>query len=68
MFTNFIGIDYSGRGTPLHRLPGLQVYAATGHRLPERVNGPSGFHRVCLFSGMCGESGLAAARVVPHGA
>ena len=38
MFTNFIGIDYSGRGTPLHRIPGLQVYAATGHRLPERVN------------------------------
>ena len=38
MFTTFIGIDYSGRGTPLHRLPGLQVYAATGHRLPERVN------------------------------
>ena len=41
MFTTYIGIDYSGRGTPLSRLPGLQVYAATGDRHPERVNPPS---------------------------
>ena len=41
MFAKHIGIDYSGRGTPLSRLPGLQVYAATGDRLPQRVNPPS---------------------------
>ena len=41
MFAKHIGIDYSGRGTPLHRLPGLQVYAATGDRPPQRVNPPS---------------------------
>jgi hypothetical protein len=28
-FHRFIGIDYSGAGTPRARLPGLQVYAAT---------------------------------------
>ena len=40
-FQKFIGIDYSGSGTPLTRTPGLQVYVATHDRLPKRVNPPS---------------------------
>ena len=41
MFEKFIGIDYSGGGTPLTRISGLQVYVATNDRLPKRVNPPS---------------------------
>jgi hypothetical protein len=41
MFEKFIGIDYSGSGTPLTRTPGLQVYVATHDRLPKRLNPPS---------------------------
>lgn len=41
MFERFIGIDYSGRGTPLTRAAGLQVYAAASNRLPTRVSPPS---------------------------
>ena len=37
-FQKFIGIDYSGSGTPLTRTPGLQVYVATHDRLPKRLN------------------------------
>ena len=37
-FQKFIGIDYSGSGTPLTRTPGLQVYLATHDRLTKRVN------------------------------
>jgi hypothetical protein len=40
-FQKYIGIDYSGSGTPLTRTPGLQVYLATSARLPKRVNPPS---------------------------
>jgi hypothetical protein len=40
-FHEYIGIDYSGAGTPLKRLRGLQVYAATNDGLPERVSPPS---------------------------
>ena len=40
MFEKFIGIDYSGSGTPLTRTPGLQVYVATNDRLPRRMNPP----------------------------
>ena len=40
-FKEFIGIDYSGSGTPLTRSAGLQVYAAAGNRLPKRVEPPS---------------------------
>jgi hypothetical protein len=40
-FEKYIGIDYSGGGTPLTRTPGLQVYVATTDRLPKRVNPPS---------------------------
>ena len=40
-FSKYIGIDYSGQGTPLTRTAGLQVYAATADRLPKRVNSPS---------------------------
>ena len=47
-FQKFIGIDYSGSGTPLTRTPGLQVYVATHDRLPKRLNPlstPSGRNR-----------------------
>jgi hypothetical protein len=38
-FTRFIGIDYSGAGTPHERLPGLQVYVATpADALPRKVS------------------------------
>jgi len=37
MFDKFIGIGYSGSGTPVTRTPGLQVYAATNDGLPRRV-------------------------------
>ena len=40
-FDRYIGIDYSGSGTPLTRIPGLQVYVATNDRLPRRLNPPS---------------------------
>ena len=40
-FQRYVGIDYSGSGTPLTRTPGLQVYVATPDRLPRRVNPPS---------------------------
>lgn len=33
MFEKFIGIDYSGSGTPVTRTAGLQVYLATHDRL-----------------------------------
>jgi len=41
MFEKYIGIDYSGSGTPVTRTPGLQVYLATHDRLPRRLNPPS---------------------------
>jgi hypothetical protein len=41
MFQKYIGIDYSGRGTPLTRTAGLQVYTASTDRLPKRVIPPS---------------------------
>jgi hypothetical protein len=41
MFKKFIGIDYSGRGTPLTWTTGLQVYVATNNRLPKRLPPPS---------------------------
>ena len=41
MFDHYIGIDYSGGGTPLERRTGLQIYVATNKRLPERVNSPN---------------------------
>ncbi|MGI6414781.1 MAG: hypothetical protein ACOX1P_03860 [Thermoguttaceae bacterium] len=37
MIEKFIGIGYSGSGTPVTRTPGLQVYAATNDGLPQRV-------------------------------
>src|SRR3990172_8369405 len=40
-FQKFIGIDYSGGGTPLTRTAGLQVYIATNDRLPKRMDPPS---------------------------
>jgi len=40
-FQKYIGIDYSGGGTPLTRTAGLQVYVATNDRVPKRVNPPS---------------------------
>jgi hypothetical protein len=40
-FQKYIGIDYSGGGTPLTRMAGLQVYLATADRPPKRVNPPS---------------------------
>ena len=40
-FQKYIGIDYSGGGTPLTRSAGLQVYLAMTDRLPKRVNPPS---------------------------
>ena len=40
-FQKYIGIDYSGSGTPLTKAPGLQVYVATSDRLPKRVSPPS---------------------------
>ncbi len=40
-FQRFIGIDYSGSGTPLTRTPGLQIYLATNDWLPKRLNPPS---------------------------
>ena len=43
MFTTYIGIDYSGKGTPLHRLPGLQVYAA---QLPGGLLFPQPAYRI----------------------
>jgi len=39
-FKTYIGIDYSGSGTPLTRTAGLQVYAAATNRLPKRVEPP----------------------------
>jgi hypothetical protein len=39
-FKTFIGIDYSGSGTPLARTAGLQVYIAATNRLPKRVEPP----------------------------
>ena len=41
MFERFIGIDYSGRGTPVTRTTGLRVYVAANNRLPKRVPPPS---------------------------
>jgi hypothetical protein len=41
MFQKYIGIDYSGQGTPLTRTAGLQVYLAATNRLPKRVSPPS---------------------------
>jgi hypothetical protein len=40
-FQEFIGIDYSGSGTPLTRTPGLQVFVATPDRMPKRLHPPS---------------------------
>ncbi len=40
-FEKYIGIDYSGRETPLTRTAALQVFVATHNRLPKRVNPPS---------------------------
>ena len=40
-FHKYIGIDYSGQGTPLTRTAGLQVYVAANDRLPKRMNPPS---------------------------
>ena len=39
-FEKYIGIDYSGTGTPPTRTAGLQVYMATNDRLAKRVNPP----------------------------
>jgi hypothetical protein len=41
MFENCIGIDYSGRGTPVTRTAGLQVYVAANGRIPKRAAPPS---------------------------
>jgi hypothetical protein len=40
-FDKYIGIDYSGRETPLTRTAALQVYVATKDRLAMRANPPS---------------------------
>ena len=40
-FDKYIGIDYSGRETPLTRTTALQVYVATQDRLAKRANPPS---------------------------
>jgi hypothetical protein len=37
VFNLHIGIDYSGRETPVSRTPGLQVYAASGNEEPRAV-------------------------------
>lgn len=37
MFHQYIGIDYSGGGTPLTRTTGLQIFSATAHWLPKHV-------------------------------
>jgi hypothetical protein len=39
-FDLHIGIDYSGRETPISRTPGLQVYAAPGDDEPRAVRSP----------------------------
>lgn len=39
-FQQYMGIDYSGRGTPLTRTASLQVYVATPQRSPQRLNPP----------------------------
>lgn len=39
-FEKYIGIDYSGSGSPLTRAAGLQVYIATPNELPRRLNPP----------------------------
>lgn len=36
-FTRTIGIDYSGEGTPVDRLPRLRVYRADGNDEPEEI-------------------------------
>lgn len=40
MFGRYIGIDYSGAGTPQSRLSGLRVYAATVSLQPREVRPP----------------------------
>jgi hypothetical protein len=44
-FKTFIGIDYSGGGTPLTRTAGLQVYSTVTNRSPERVEPPKSHKR-----------------------
>jgi hypothetical protein len=39
-FARYIGIDYSGGGTPRSSLPGLRVYMAEGDELPIDVLPP----------------------------
>jgi hypothetical protein len=43
-FDRYIGIDYSGEGTPDQRLPGLAVFQAYPNGLPTKVN-PAGHER-----------------------
>jgi hypothetical protein len=48
-FQKYIGIAYSGSGTPLTRTPSLQVYIPTPDRLPQRVNPPDSDFGSSLF-------------------
>lgn len=41
-FSKYIGIDYSGAGTPRSRLPGLRVFQATNDKGPEQVETSAG--------------------------
>ena len=41
-FERTIGIDYSGRDTPVHKLEGLAVYCAEGNDPPQLVCPPEG--------------------------
>jgi len=43
-FARYIGIDYSGAGSAQSRLPGLQVYAASGDGPAARLSPPRGRH------------------------
>jgi hypothetical protein len=46
-FDRYIGIDYSGAGTPRTSLPGSRVYMAEGDGLPIKVRPPPS-PRKCL--------------------
>jgi antitoxin (DNA-binding transcriptional repressor) of toxin-antitoxin stability system len=37
MFARYVGVDYSGAGTPLSRLTGIRVYAADGRCQPTEI-------------------------------
>ena len=40
-FSHYVGIDYSGAGTPIASLKGLRVYVATNAALPVEVAPPA---------------------------